>query len=59
MYMAECVRVCTENTARFAGGSSIPKKLSDILAPQAPKDERPAEEIVADILTRAEITFAE
>lgn len=59
MYIAECVRICTENTAKFAGGSSIQKKLSEILKPEEEHDERPPDEIVMDILTRAEITFAE
>lgn len=47
-YMAECLRVITENTARFGGGSYIQVKLQDILDPK-PVENRTADEIIEGI----------
>ena len=47
-YVAECLRVITENTARFGGGSYIQLKLQDILDPK-PVDNRTAADIIEGI----------
>lgn len=53
-YMAKCARICTENTAKLSGGSYIGLEYSEIIH-QKPKDNRTAEEIVADVITKAGI----
>ena len=49
-YVAECLRVITENTAKMGGGSYIQAKLQDILDPK-PVDNRTADEII-DIIRK-------
>lgn len=51
IYLSECARMTTLNTANFTGGSYIEKKFMDILNPQ-PEDNRTAEEIVADVFEK-------
>lgn len=51
IYLSECVRITTLNTANFTGGSYIEKKFMDILNPQ-PEDNRTAVEIVADVFEK-------
>lgn len=53
-YMAKCVRICTENTAKLSGGSYIGLEYSEIIHPK-PKDNRTAEEIVMDVIAKAGI----
>ena len=53
-YMAKCVRICTENTAKLSGGSYIGIEYSEIIHPK-PKDNRTAEEIVMDVIAKAGI----
>lgn len=53
-YMAKCARICTENTAKISGGSYIGLEYSEILH-QKQKDNRTAEEIVADVIAKAGI----
>ena len=48
IYYAECLRVISENTAKFGGGSYIQAKLQDILDPK-PKDNRTADDIIEGI----------
>ena len=47
----------TENTAKQSesGGSYINKPFADVIGNNKPKDERTAEEIIADITKRAEL----
>ena len=47
-YYAECLRIMTENTAKFGGGSYIEAKLQDILEPK-PVDNRTADDIIDGI----------
>ena len=47
-YIAECLRIISENTAKMGGGSYIQAKLSDILDPK-PVDNRSANEIIDGI----------
>ena len=48
IYYAECLRVISENTAKFGGGSYIQAKLQDILDPK-PVDNRTADDIIESI----------
>ena len=52
LYVAECLRVLTENTAKMGGGSYISASFADILNPK-PVDDRTGEEIVAEIIQKA------
>ena len=54
IYVADCLRIISENTAKMGGGSYITAKLSDIINPK-PDDNRTGEEIAADIIKRAGI----
>ena len=53
IYVTECLRMITENTAKQSGGSYIKKPLADVIGNKKPKDERTADEIIADISFRA------
>lgn len=50
-YTAECLRVLTENTAKYAGGNVVTVKYTDIVN-QKPKDARTGEEIAADVIKK-------
>lgn len=54
IYVADCLRIATENTAKMCGGSYIAAKFTDIINPK-PVDNRNGEEIAADIIKRAGI----
>lgn len=54
IYVADCLRIISENTAKMGGGSYITAKLTDIINPN-PVDNRTGEEIAADIIKRAGI----
>ena len=54
IYVSDCLRIISENTAKMGGGSYITAKLADILNPK-PVDNRTGEEIAADIIRRAGI----
>ena len=54
IYVSDCLRIISENTAKMGGGSYITAKLSDIINP-TPVDNRTGEEIAADIIKRAGI----
>ncbi len=49
LYIAECARMTSENTAKVGIGPYMTAKLSDILHPK-PVDNRTGEEIVADVI---------
>ena len=53
IYVTECLRMMTENTAKQGGGSYINKPFEDVIGNSKPKDERTADEIIADISFRA------
>ena len=53
IYVAECFRIMTENTAKQSGGSYINKPFADLIGSNKPNDERTADEIIADISFRA------
>ena len=54
IYVTDCLRIISENTAKMGGGSYITAKFSDIINPK-PADNRTGEEIAADIIKRAGI----
>ena len=54
IYVTDCLRIISENTAKIGGGSYITAKFSDIINPK-PVDNRTGEEIAADIIKRAGI----
>ena len=54
IYIADCLRIISENTAKMSGGSYITAKFADIINPK-PVDKRTGEEIAADIIKLAGI----
>ena len=54
IYVADCLRIISENTAKTCGGSYITAKFSDIFNPK-PVEKRTGEAIAADIIKRAGI----
>lgn len=55
MYMAEGVRMITENTAKYAGGPYITIKWADIINPK-PVEIRTPEQVIHQIMTRLKAT---
>jgi hypothetical protein len=53
IYYAECLRIISENTAKFGGGSYMQAKLVDMLDPK-PVDNRSANEIIYGIKDKIE-----
>ena len=51
LYVAECLRMISENTAKNVGGRYVAKSLSEFWEPSRaePSDERTGEEIAAEI----------
>lgn len=59
VYVTDALRLIGENTAKFAGGNFITVRFADIIKPdshEAEIDDRTAQEIVDDIVSRAGIT---
>lgn len=54
IYITDCLRIISENTAKMGGGSYITANFYDIINPK-PVDNRTGEEIAADIIKRAGI----
>ena len=54
IYVTDCLRIISENTAKMGGGSYITAKFADIINPK-PVDNQTGEEIAADIIKRAGI----
>lgn len=54
IYVTECLRIISENTAKMGGGSYITAEFADIVNPK-PVDDRTGEEIAADIIKQAGI----
>ncbi|MBO5969489.1 MAG: hypothetical protein J6S14_13430 [Clostridia bacterium] len=53
-YVADCLRIITENTAKSVGGAYVTVKFSDVIDPK-PADTRTGAEIAADVINRAGI----
>ena len=54
IYVTDCLRIISENTAKIGGGSYITAKFADIINPKQ-FDNRTGEEIAADIIKQAGI----
>ena len=54
IYVTDCLRMVTENTAKMSNGSYTVAKFADIINPK-PVDNRTGEEIAADIIKLAGI----
>ena len=54
IYVTDCLRIISENTAKVGGGSYITAKFADIINPK-PDEKRTGEELAADIIKRAGI----
>lgn len=52
IYVTECLRTISENTAKYAGGNYITKRFSDVYYARQ-ENERTGEEIVADLIKNA------
>ena len=52
IYVTDCLRMMTENTARFAKGNYIKKRYADFLKNPV-QDNRTGEEIAADVIKKA------
>lgn len=57
-YAAECLRVISENTAKFAGGEWVQAKYADIITPKR-QDNRTCEEITAEIVQKCGLVVRE
>lgn len=51
MYVSECLRMISENTANMSRGSYMTTKFKDVIKP-APVDYRTGEEIAADVIKK-------
>lgn len=51
-YVAECMRMMTENTAKFAGGRYMSLSFGEMLRPK-PIDNRTGDEIAMDVIKKA------
>lgn len=47
-YVAECLRLTAENTAKYVNGNYLDKKYSDLINP---KKEKTADEIVKQVIS--------
>ena len=54
IYVTDCLRMATENTAKMSQGSYTAARFYDIINPK-PVGSRAGEEIAADIIKRAGI----
>lgn len=54
IYVSDCLRIITENTAKFGGGSYMELHFTELINPK-PKDTRSGNEIFEDIVSRAGI----
>lgn len=52
IYVSDCMKILTENTAKIAGGNVISKRFSEINIFEKP-DNRTGEEIAAEIIKKA------
>ncbi len=59
IYVTECLRTMTENTARFAGGNYITARLADTVSKPHIDDSKTGEEIVAEVIKKAGLVVRE
>ena len=53
VYVCDCLRLITENTAKYAGGSYMKAHYSDMISDKKPQPEKSAEEIIDDVVKKA------
>lgn len=51
VYTTECLRIMTENIAKYTRGTALTAKYMDIINPK-PKDTRSGEQIAADVIKK-------
>lgn len=51
MYVSECLRIITENTAKLSGGEYIRQKYQDIVNPRH-QETKSCEEITAEVVKK-------
>lgn len=56
-YVAQCLRVITENTAKAVQGGYVAKEYRDIIHPQT--SDKTADEIIDELIANAEIEVME
>ena len=56
-YVAQCLRVITENTAKAVQGGYVTKEYRDIIHPQT--SDKTADEIIDELIANAEIEVIE
>ena len=54
IYVTNCLRIMTENTAKQVGGNYISAEYEDLINPKK-KDNRTGDEIAADVIRNAGI----
>ena len=54
IYVTNCLRIMTENTAKQVGGSYMTAEYEDLIHPKK-KDDRSGNEIAADVIRNAGI----
>ena len=54
IYVANCLRIMTENTAKQSGGNYMTAEYEDLIKPKK-KDNRTGNEIAADVIRNAGI----
>lgn len=54
IYVTNCLRIITENTAKQVGGNYMTAKYEDLIKPKK-KDNRTGDEIAADVIKNAGI----
>ena len=57
-YVADAVKIITENTAKYASGSYMKMRFMDVMKPQK-KEWRTGEEIAADVIRSAGLVVVE
>lgn len=57
-YVCNCLQMLTENTAKSSGGNYVNKSFYDIMHP-VKLDDRPVEDIIADLIKRTGIVQRE
>ena len=55
-YMSDCLKVLTENTAKYFGGNYAQVRYIDIVTPKS-RDIRSGEEIAADVIQKTGLTM--
>lgn len=59
VYVTDCLRTLTENTAKFAGGSYITARFFDSIPKNKRDDGRTGEEIAVEVIKRAGLVIKE